>query len=490
MNSGTYGKKRKKTSALARDIDRLLSDLDPALIGPDHGDAPQPAIASIRKTVCAADGPVRPKTITASPLSSDERLFGTLIPYPEDVERPKVRSDCANMPRPCPFVSCIHHLYLDVNPATGDIKLNFPHLEVWEMEDTCALDVADRGGITLEEVGAILNLTRERIRQVEVRGLYKIRVNRGEDLGIPARESARASVSTGAQMEQQPSVVAADITPTSRHRSAFQGSAMKQGSRRPSEMTPDEFECFVRDELERLGHELKSFKVSGKRLIAGLDGDYEIDASVRFEVFRAEFRVAVECKRYRTPVKRDLVMTLHRKVDSLGFHKGMMFATSGYQSGAIEYAERHGIALFHVQDGSTATLAKFEDNTMADGQHVSWLVSPENRLRLLSPDNGSLLKEIFAEEAFKLEAISTGFGSTATLSFHARGSRPRTSYIKELAGLLYEDEAVVDFTVAGRRLSVTVRAASDQEKESVKARLLKAISGIHSEVDEGTDLDE
>ena len=75
------------------------------------------------------------------------------------------------MPRPCPFVSCSHHLYLDVNPQTGAIKLNFPHLEVWEMAETCSLDVADRGGITLEEVGAILNLTRERIRQVEVRGL-------------------------------------------------------------------------------------------------------------------------------------------------------------------------------------------------------------------------------------------------------------------------------------------------------------------------------
>ena len=75
------------------------------------------------------------------------------------------------MPRPCPFVSCSHHLYLDVNPETGAIKLNFPHLEVWEMAETCSLDVADRGGITLEEVGAILNLTRERIRQVEVRGL-------------------------------------------------------------------------------------------------------------------------------------------------------------------------------------------------------------------------------------------------------------------------------------------------------------------------------
>jgi DNA-directed RNA polymerase sigma subunit (sigma70/sigma32) len=52
------------------------------------------------------------------------------------------------------------------------------------MAETCSLDVADRGGITLEEVGAILNLTRERIRQVEVRGLYKIRTDSGESLGL------------------------------------------------------------------------------------------------------------------------------------------------------------------------------------------------------------------------------------------------------------------------------------------------------------------
>ena len=42
------------------------------------------------------------------------------------------------------------------------------------MNETCALDVADRGGTTLEEVGAIMNLTRERIRQVEVKGLAKL----------------------------------------------------------------------------------------------------------------------------------------------------------------------------------------------------------------------------------------------------------------------------------------------------------------------------
>ena len=52
--------------------------------------------------------------------------------------------------------------------------MNFPDKELWEIGDTCALDVADRGGITLEEVGAIMNLTRERIRQVEVKGLAKL----------------------------------------------------------------------------------------------------------------------------------------------------------------------------------------------------------------------------------------------------------------------------------------------------------------------------
>lgn len=89
--------------------------------------------------------------------------------------RPKTRQDCVNGARPCLFVSCKHHLYLDVNQETGSIKVNFPDKEVWEMRETCALDVADRGGITLEEVGEILNLTRERIRQVEVKGLTKLR---------------------------------------------------------------------------------------------------------------------------------------------------------------------------------------------------------------------------------------------------------------------------------------------------------------------------
>jgi len=101
----------------------------------------------------------------------EERLLRELLSY----RKPRTRGECMNRKRPCLFVSCKHHLYLDVNPETGSIKFNFPDREVWELEETCALDVADRGGVTLEEVGAILNLTRERIRQVEVKGLSKLK---------------------------------------------------------------------------------------------------------------------------------------------------------------------------------------------------------------------------------------------------------------------------------------------------------------------------
>ncbi len=118
---------------------------------------------------------VRARTISVKRMTKRELELGrVLYPDVDGAERPKPRAECIGHDRPCPFVSCKHHLYLDVSARTGAIKLNFPDLEVWEMNETCALDVSDRGGTTLEEVGAIMNLTRERIRQVEVKGLAKL----------------------------------------------------------------------------------------------------------------------------------------------------------------------------------------------------------------------------------------------------------------------------------------------------------------------------
>lgn len=98
----------------------------------------------------------------------------------EETQRPLTRGDCIGAERPCPWVGCRHHLYLDVTEV-GSIKTNFPTLEPWELPQTCSLDVAAFGGLTLDQVGGLLNVTRERARQVEASGLRKLAPALGDE---------------------------------------------------------------------------------------------------------------------------------------------------------------------------------------------------------------------------------------------------------------------------------------------------------------------
>ena len=125
----------------------------------------------------------RGQTIARKQMMRERRrlLADGSLPVIIEYERPRSRSECRGGRRPCLYVACRYHLYLDVNPHTGSIKINFPDKDVHELEETCALDVAERGGVTLEEVGSIMNLTRERIRQVESTGLSKMRED-GQEL--------------------------------------------------------------------------------------------------------------------------------------------------------------------------------------------------------------------------------------------------------------------------------------------------------------------
>lgn len=95
-----------------------------------------------------------------------------------DVQRPRTRAECDGASRPCPFVACRYNLFLDVNPKTGSIKLNFPDVDPGDMHASCVLDVAADGGESLEKVGELLNITRERARQLQDMGLVKLRLSR------------------------------------------------------------------------------------------------------------------------------------------------------------------------------------------------------------------------------------------------------------------------------------------------------------------------
>lgn len=90
--------------------------------------------------------------------------------------RPKVRGECAQGVRPCPYVGCRYHLFLEAKES-GAVLFNFgADVETLHaMPETCALDVAQKDGATLQEVGELTNLTRERVRQIEDVALEKLK---------------------------------------------------------------------------------------------------------------------------------------------------------------------------------------------------------------------------------------------------------------------------------------------------------------------------
>jgi len=126
------------------------------------------------------------------------------------------------------------------------------------------------------------------------------------------------------------------------------------GDVHPVDITPEQFERQVYDWLNASADGLKSFSVIHSHTLEGDSGEYEIDVMAEFEVFGgALIKVLVECKRYKNAVKRDVIMVLESKIRDSGAHKGMVFSTSGFQKGAIEFAQKRGIATVTVQHGHT-----------------------------------------------------------------------------------------------------------------------------------------
>ena len=122
----------------------------------------------------------------------------------------------------------------------------------------------------------------------------------------------------------------------------------------PVDITPEQFECQVYDWLKESADGLKSFIITRSSTLEGDSGAYEIDIMAELEIFNGTLiKVLVECKRYKNPVKRDVIMILESKIRDSDAHKGMVFSTSGFQKGAIEYAQQRGIATVTVQYGHT-----------------------------------------------------------------------------------------------------------------------------------------
>jgi hypothetical protein len=120
----------------------------------------------------------------------------------------------------------------------------------------------------------------------------------------------------------------------------------------PADITPSEFEEFVAEQLlASAGTEVSDLRVTLHDKVRADDGTYDFDATVRYQFAGMSFFVVVEAKKHKDPIKRELVQVLYQKILSTGAHKGLMVSTAPYQSGALTFAKKHGIALVTVTEG-------------------------------------------------------------------------------------------------------------------------------------------
>jgi restriction system protein len=177
----------------------------------------------------------------------------------------------------------------------------------------------------------------------------------------------------------------------------------------PPDLTPEQYEEQVVAWLQGAGGSLENFQVEHLQHLSGTAGDYEFDAVAEFTLLHgARIVVLVECKRYSQPVEREKLLSLWAKLQDVKGNKAMMFATCGFQSGALDYAKTYGIATITFVNG----LFTYETKAIgpaADNPPPSWAKIPEYAgifitrsddaigCRTIDSDNSAALSEWLAK---------------------------------------------------------------------------------------------
>ena len=184
------------------------------------------------------------------------------------------------------------------------------------------------------------------------------------------------------------------------------------GQSRVCSMTPTEFELHCMEILRGYAEEekLPAFNIEHDVKLNASDGTYQIDVYATYTALGTEMKILAECKQYKKRVGRDIVEVLESRLRSLGAQKGILLSTAGFQSGAIDFAKAHGIALVQMFDthekwyshsGGPDEVIDEDDPIVYGEKHM-----PRYRAHLITAVDGSLVTvyptRAMANEVFRV----------------------------------------------------------------------------------------
>ncbi len=125
-----------------------------------------------------------------------------------------------------------------------------------------------------------------------------------------------------------------------------------------ADITPVDFEKLCLDLLMKTKDfkKINTISIQHNKKITSSDGEFQLDGYIEYEFLNVRHKVIIECKKHTRPVQRSAIMELKAKLESIGAQKGIIMSTSGFQTGAIEYAQQHGIGLIRVVEKTLMTI--------------------------------------------------------------------------------------------------------------------------------------
>jgi hypothetical protein len=105
-----------------------------------------------------------------------------------------------------------------------------------------------------------------------------------------------------------------------------------------------EYQQQVADVLASLGFETRT-----DERMHGARGHHDVDVTARYTKAGLEILWIVECKFWRSRVKKANVLTLKAVLDDIGADRGLVLSESGFQRGAFDVIQKTNISLLGLE---------------------------------------------------------------------------------------------------------------------------------------------
>lgn len=136
-------------------------------------------------------------------------------------------------------------------------------------------------------------------------------------------------------------------------------------------MSPTEFERYSLNVLREQVKGLDNCIFQHNKTVEVDDGNYQIDGYIEFTLMGITYKTIIECKHYKSSITREKVAILYDKIRACGANKGVLVSTSNFQSGAVKYALKHGIALIQLTDNGNVYETRSQINDTNNSNKTS-----------------------------------------------------------------------------------------------------------------------